>query len=158
MKQVSLHEVTRSNWRATLGLTVRPEQQRFISESVPIAAIALAKAYIRPAGLIWTPYAFVSDDAMVGFVELAHEVDSVDNYWLFHFFIDQRFQGQGYGKQALGVFVEFVRQHHPRAHALQLTVHPENAAAQQLYRQTGFAPTGAMRDGEPVYRLALSAA
>jgi len=56
--ELTMQEVTRENWRATLGLAVFPEQQRFIADSVPIAAIVLAKAYIRPEGLVWIPYAF----------------------------------------------------------------------------------------------------
>jgi diamine N-acetyltransferase len=43
---LTLREVTEENWRATLDLAVHPEQQRFITDYVPLAAIALAKAYI----------------------------------------------------------------------------------------------------------------
>src|SRR5438552_14022142 len=66
MKGLSLQEVTRENWRDTLSLNVFPEQQRFIADYVPIAAIALAKAYIRPGGLVWVPYAFYANAEMVG--------------------------------------------------------------------------------------------
>jgi len=155
MNELSLREVTRENWRATLGLAVFPEQQRFIADSAPIAAIALAKAYIRPAGLIWVPYAFYADTEVVGFTELAYEPESVDNYWIFHFFIDRHSQGQGYGKEALRLFLQFIRDHHPQCQALQLTVHPENAHAQHLYIGVGFQPTGATLSDEPVYRLSF---
>ncbi|HEX8728743.1 MAG TPA: GNAT family N-acetyltransferase, partial [Ktedonobacterales bacterium] len=108
MERVSIAEVTRANWRATLALGVAPEQQQFIADYAPIAALGLAKAYIRPIGLIWTPYAFyahdeaaVAEGALVGFTMLAYTPKSVDDYWLFHFFIDQRFQGRGYGALAL---------------------------------------------------------
>lgn len=151
-----MREVTRENWRATLGLAVLPEQQRFVADYVPIAAIALAKAYIRPAGLVWVPYAFYADQEMIGFAELAYEPDSVDNYWMLHFFIDRNYQGEGYGKGALRLFLQFVKDHHPRCQALQLTVHPENVPAQRLYSSVGFQPTGDLSGGEPVYRLALS--
>ncbi len=151
--ELILQEVTRENWRAALQLAVHPEQQRFIADVVPIAAIALAKAYIRPGGLLWLPYAFYADDEMVGFTELAYEPGSADNYWIFHFFIDRAYQGQGYGKRALRLFLDFITRQHPNCRAICLTVHPENIAAQRLYAQTGFRPTGDERDGEPVYRL-----
>ena len=61
MNGLSLQEVTRENWRATLGLAVFPEQQRFIADYAPITAVALAKAYVRPGGLVWVPYAFYAD-------------------------------------------------------------------------------------------------
>src|SRR5260370_42492154 len=107
MNELSLREVTQENWHATLGLTVFPEQQRFIADYVPIAAIALAKAYIRPGGLVWVPYAFYEATEMVGFTELAYEPESPDNYWIFHFFIDHHYQGRGYGTLALSLFLKF---------------------------------------------------
>jgi len=155
MNGLSLREVTQENWRATLGLAVFPEQQRFIADYVPIAAIALAKAYIRPGGLIWVPYAFYAATEMVGFTELAYEPGSLDNYWIFHFFIDHRYQGRGYGTQALHLFLQFIRDHYPQCQALHLTVHPENVHAQHLYTRAGFRPTGAAFSGEPIYRLSL---
>src|SRR6185437_12182649 len=106
--RISVAEVTQANWRATLSLGVAPEQQRFIANYAPIAMLALAKAYIRPGGLIWTPYAVFAhdtgamDDApadadgvIVGFTTLAYAPESADEYWLYHFFIDQRYQGRG---------------------------------------------------------------
>jgi diamine N-acetyltransferase len=155
MNGLLLQEVTRENWRATLGLAVFPEQQRFIADSAPIAAIALAKAYIRPGGLIWVPYAFYTDTKMVGFTELAYEPESVDNYWIFHFFIDRHYQGRGYGKEALRLFLQFIQDHHLQCQSLQLTVHPENTLAQRLYIGVGFQPTGAILSDEPVYQLSF---
>src|SRR6476660_8806799 len=46
MPSITLRDITRENWRASLSLTVYPEQQRFVADHTPIAAIALAKAYI----------------------------------------------------------------------------------------------------------------
>ncbi len=157
MAKLLLEEVTRDNWHAALVLGVTPEQQRFVADSAPIAAIALAKAYVRPAGLVWLPYAFSCDGTMVGFAQLAYQPESADDYWMFHFFIDQRFQRQGLGKQALQLFLDRVREQHAHAQALQLTVHPDNAPAQRLYLRAGFEPTGEVRFHEPVYRLALAA-
>lgn len=156
MNALLIREVTEENWRATLGLAVFPEQQRFIADFAPIAAIALAKAYIRPAGLIWVPYAFYVDTQIVGFAELTYEPESVDNYWLFPFFIDRHAQGRGYGKEALHLLLQFIRDHHPHCQALQLTVHPENEPAQRLYISAGFQPTGAILSEEPVYRLSFT--
>jgi len=157
MKVLSLQEVTRENWRATLELTVLPEQQQFISDYVPIASIALAKAYIRPGGLVWVPYVFYNNDEMVGFTELAYEPGSLEDYWIFHFFIDHRFQRQGYGKEVLRILLQFIKDHHPQCQAIHLTVHPENDHAKHLYTSAGFRPTGTELSGEPVYRLALTA-
>lgn len=154
-EEISIREVTGENWRETLTLSVRPEQQRFISDYAPIAAIALAKAYIRPGGTLWTPYAIYAGTTMVGFFALAYKPDANDQYWLFHFFIDQRYQGCGYGKAAMQSLIELVGRAYPRCQTLQLTVHPENMAAQRLYTAAGFRPTGTERWGEPVYQRAM---
>lgn len=158
MSNITIREVTRDNWQEALRLAVHPEQQRFVADYTPIAAIALAKAYIRPGGLTWIPYAFYTDTAMIGFAELAYESGSEENYWLFHFFIDSRYQGQGYGKQALQTLLRFVKEHFIECRAIQLTVHPQNEPAIHLYTAAGFLATGEERWGETVYRLSLLAA
>ncbi len=171
-QHISLAEVTRANWRATLELSVAPAQQRFIADYAPIAALGLAKAYIRPGDLLWTPYAFLAhntsedgaadaqgvadglaDGVMVGFALLAHEPQDAQVCWLFHFFIDQRYQGRGYGGQALQRLLTRMRATQPQCRAAQLTVHPQNERAQRLYVRAGFRPTGDLLDGEPLYRL-----
>ena len=157
---ISLREVTRENWRATLRLAVHPEQRRFVAgDDAPIAAIALAKAYVRAGGVSWAPYVIMVSEGeaeeMVGFVALAYEPESADDYWVFHFFIDRRYQGHGYGAAALERLIELVRREHPRARMLQLVVHPENQPARRLYTRAGFRATGTERWGEPVYQLTL---
>ncbi len=150
---ISLKEITRANWREALTLSVKPEQQRFVADYAPVAAIALAKAYIRPDGLIWVPYAIYTDAIMVGFTMLAYEPDSSDQYWIYHFFIDQRYQGRGYGTEALEVLIMMIKNSFCTCQTIQLTAHPENILAQSFYTRVGFSPTNQMANGEPVYRL-----
>ncbi len=161
MHDVTLQPVTRANWRAAIQLRVLPEQQRFVSEYAPIAAIALAKAYVGAMGWHWIPYAFYQREEMIGFVTLAYEdsyedsSENKDQYWVFHFFIAAQYQGQGYGQAALKRLLEEVKAHHPACQVLRLTVHPENLPAQHLYTKAGFLPTGELLEGEPVYQLRL---
>ncbi len=155
MKDLILRPVTQDNWQEALKLRVHPAQLRFVAEYEPIAAIALAKAYIHLGGATWTPFAVYQDASMVGFFELARWTDAPDQCWIFHFFIDQRYQGRGYGKAALACLIDLVRREHEAPNALLLVVHPENKPAQQLYSAAGFRLTGTVRWGEPVYRLAL---
>jgi diamine N-acetyltransferase len=144
---IELREVTQANWREALRLAVFPDQQRFIAEYAPIVAVAFAKAYLHLDGA-----------TMVGFVALAYQSDTSDQYWIFHFFIDQRYQGRGYGQAALQRFIELVTQEYPTCQLLQLVVHPENERAQRLYAAAGFRPNGAERWGESVYQLTIRSA
>ncbi len=157
VSDVSICVVTQDNWRAALQLGVPPEQLHLVAGMAPIVALALAKAYIRPWNKEWVPYVFSADGAMIGFAELAYEPGSIANYWLFHFFIDQHYQGHGYGKQALLVFLQTIREQHPTCETFQLTVHPENQRAQHLYETVGFRPTGTELGGEPLYHLKMHA-
>jgi diamine N-acetyltransferase len=155
---IELRAVTQANWREALRLAVAPDQQRFVSEYTPIVAVALAKAYLHLDGALWAPYAIYAGATMVGFVALAFQPGTSDQYWIFHFFIDQRYQGCGYGQTALQRFIELVTQEYPTCQLLQLVVHPENERAQRLYTAAGFRATGAERWGEPVYQLAVHSA
>ncbi|HLX58845.1 MAG TPA: GNAT family protein [Ktedonobacteraceae bacterium] len=155
MHEITMREVTRENWQEALDLAVHPEQQHFVADYVPIAAIALAKAYIRPGGLTWLPYAFYADNTMVGFTELAYEPGSKENYWFFHFFIDSHYQEQGYGKQALQLLLQFIKEQFAECRTIQITVHPDNERAIRLYTAAGFQPTGKELWGELVYKLPL---
>src|SRR5258708_20319948 len=129
---ISLAPVTQENWRAALRLAVHPDQQRFVAEYAPVAAVALAKAYLRLGDLTWAPYAFSAGAEMVGFVALAYEPASADDYWVFHFFIDQRYQGRGYARAALERLLAPVKPEHPASQMMQLGVHPENHLAPHL--------------------------
>jgi diamine N-acetyltransferase len=145
--------VDRNNWRDALQLTVRADQQRFVADVVPVAAIVLAKAYIRPGELAWLPYAIFADAEMVGLLALVHPPETPNPCWLYHFFIDRSHQGKGFGKAGLAAFIQLVRSAHPSCEEIHLTVHPKNARAQRLYAQAGFQPTGDILHNEPVYRL-----
>lgn len=155
MSRISFQPITEANWRATLTLAVRPDQHRFVADAVPIAAIVLSKAFIRPGGKIWQPYAIYADGALIGILALAFTHGSHNDYWIYHFFIDQRYQGRGYGGRSLQAFLQLVGEQHPACRALQLTVHPENHLAQRLYVHAGFAPSGVELAGEPIYRYQM---
>lgn len=158
MPEVTVQPVTRTNWRLALTLTVHPDQQRFVAGTSPPAAVALAKAYIQPQGLPTRPYAIYADDVMVGYFNLVIDLDIRDTCWLYHFFIDHRYQGYGYGRMALDVIRALLRDEFPHCGSISLTVHPENVVAQRLYTRAGFRPTGQVdeiADGEPIYRLDL---
>ncbi len=151
MANLQIHEVTRENWRAALRLAVHPDQQRFVADHAPIAALGLAKAYVRPGGLIWIPYAIYSDDEMIGFTMLAHAAQNPEAVWIYHFFIDHRYQGKGYGRSALSKLILLISERHPTCKQIRLSVHPDNHRAQRLYTGLGFQSTGQEQDGEPVY-------
>ncbi len=155
MTVITLRELTRENWREALELGVSPDQQRFVAEYSPVALVGLAKAYVRPLGLEWLPYAIYAGYEMIGFLELALDPGTTDQYWLYHFFIDHRYQRQGYGKQALSAFIELVERTYPECRYIYLTVQADNIPAQRLYASAGFVRTREEAFGEPLFRLQI---
>jgi len=153
MTLVTLREITRENWREALQLSVHPDQQRFVADYAPIVLVALAKAYVSQFGLTWLPFGIYAEHEMVGFLELALDPGSTDQYWMYHFFIDQRYQGKGYGKKALAAFIEHVERTYPECRYINLTVHPDNHTAQHVYTAAGFVRTTEEAFGEPLFRL-----
>ncbi|MEH7883966.1 GNAT family N-acetyltransferase [Bacillus sp. JJ1609] len=153
MSNIELLKINSKNWREALALSVHPEQQKFVASVTPPLAIALAKAYIRPDGKVVEPYGIFDEMQMVGFFNLHYIPESVEDYWVFHFFIDKRYQKSGVGSEAFNELVKYIKFSHPSCHRLRLTVHPENDAGKLFYTKLGFTNDNILTYGEPTYSL-----
>jgi diamine N-acetyltransferase len=155
MSDISIKLISSDNWREALELSVHDEQQKFVASINPPVAIALAKAYIRPGGKMVEPYGIYNQNKMVGFFNLHYTPDSKDDYWLFHFFIDKRFQRNGLGSKALNELIRNIRYNHPACNRLYLTVHPENEAGKLFYLKFGFSEENKMTFDEPTFSIMI---
>lgn len=145
---LTLTAIDRHNWRAALAVHVTAEQLPFVAGHQPVALLILAKAYVRAGGLDWEPMAVTASAAVIAVVALSHS----DAYTeVVHLAVDADWQGQGVGSETVGLLLAHVAATRLRTQELRLTVHPDNERAQRLYRSRGFSPTGAVRDGEPVW-------
>ncbi len=120
---------------------VHPEQQRFVADSAPIAAIMLAKAYVGAGGLRWRPYALYIEGRMVGLLALATGPEEADRVWLRHFFIDHTERGSGYGPLALQRLIALVTRRYPRCQMLC------SRCFQRMWVPRGLHPPGVPTDG-----------
>jgi len=155
---ISLRPVDASNYRECIELTVAPEQQGFVASNLQ----SLAEAYVwREAA---EPFAVYSDDELVGFALLFPFAGDVDDdsipdpgtergMVLVRLMVDARFQGRGYGRDAVEAIVENVRDR--GLGTIRLSVVSENEQALEFYRRNGFAETGAIHGGEIVLERAL---
>jgi len=150
-----LAPIDQHNWRAAVAVQVSPEQVQLVAGHQPVALVILAKAYVRPYDLDWEPLALTTAASVVGVVALAHARAHTE---LFHLAIDLSQQGRGVGSAAVELLVAHVAETRPSSQEVRLTVHPENARAQRLYRSRGFLPNGQVRDGEPMWSLDLKRA
>lgn len=145
--KVTLRPVTRDNLNAVLDLTVMDDQLPFVAQNI----LSLAQAAVTPA---LRPRAVYAEDTPVGFVMYGFDEEEYA-FCIDRLMIDRRHQGKGYGREALRLAVEEIRDELPARRLVYLSVLPENAAAQALYERFGFLPDGRVADGEIVYRLDL---
>ena len=144
---IVLRAIDGYNFRRITELSVTEEQKGFVASNV----YSLAQAYAMPE---CRPLAVYEGMEPVGFVMYALDADDQE-YWIYRFMIDRRFQRRGYGRQALRLLIERIRAEAPDRRALYISCEPENAAALALYTSFGFVPDGRVVDGETVLRLAI---
>jgi diamine N-acetyltransferase len=149
---VTLREITPDNEAAVLGLAVEPEQE----QTIPSVSESLDEAASSPDAHSWYRAIYAGDQA-VGFVMLSFDVppgraEYPGRYFLWRLLIDARHQGRGYGRAAVALVIDIVRQS-PGGTELFTSTGPGGPSG--FYRALGFEPTGEWFDGEEVFRLPL---
>ena len=143
-----LVEIDRYNYLSVLDLSVSPEQKDFVATN----QYSLAQAYAQPECV---PFALYAENRPVGFAMYSLDEDD-HQFWIYRLMIDQRYQGVGYGREAMGLLIDRIRglsdEEHNRVY---ISFEPENAVAKALYESLGFLPDGRVLYGEVVYYLAL---
>ena len=110
---------------------------------------SLAQAHFEEAAWFRGIYA---DEAPVGFVLLHDEslrTESREHGYLFllRLMIDQRFQGMGFGWNAMQTLIAHARTR-PEAKRLHTSWRQDEGTAEGFYLRLGFTPTGVDHDGE----------
>lgn len=126
---VHLVDITPDNWR--LKLQVSEAQKTYVSGS----AVLLARAY---AYREWRSRAFVvcDDETPVG-MGLYYDCLERNAYDFSQFFIDERYQGKGYGKAAAKAVLEAMKQDGKYDKTVLCYIEGDEAA-RRLYENIGF--------------------
>jgi len=149
-----LEKVNGKNVWELLELRVSDAQMDFVAENRD----SVVEAYVAVTGNGHAfPFGIYDGDTPVGFLMIGFDKDdywddapeiAVGNYNLWRLMIDERYQGRGYGKQAVALALEFIKTFPcGGAKCCWLSYEPENGAARRLYGSFGFTETGEM-DGE----------
>lgn len=145
---VELRKIDSENLWDAVKLTVEEAQKPFVAANADSLLTAYASAL---AGRTAVPYGVYDGDTMVGFVMLAFgwlgggddPPIAADSYCFWRFMIDKRYQGRGYGRQALRASLDYMRTRPwGPAEYCWLTYVAGNEAAAALYRSEGFRETG----------------
>ena len=142
---IRLEKISGSNFRDILELHVNDSQESFVAPN----DISLAEAYIALANHGHAfPFGIYDDGTPVGFCMVGYGADddwedapavAAGNYNLWRFMIDRRYQGQGYGRQAFQMALDFVKTFpNGPAELCWLSYEPENEVAKKLYASFGF--------------------
>lgn len=157
---IELRRITEENFEKCISLSLKEEQSKYIASN----AYSLSQAYaIQNDGINFPmPYAVYKNNEMIGFIMAEYQPidssdpdDDEDIYYLSRLMIDKRYQGNGYGKEAMNKMVELVKTYpFGKAEAFILCVSKENETAYALYKSIGFTDTGNIDDdGDQICRL-----
>ncbi|MCM1988920.1 GNAT family N-acetyltransferase [Oceanirhabdus seepicola] len=137
---VWLEKVTADNYRECLKLKVAEDQEHFVTSN----DISLARAVASYDKV--TPFAIYNDDIMVGFIMLRFN-EGYNNYLIWQLMIDERYQSKGYGKQAMKLAIEWMK-NEDRCYEIVLTCKDGNHLAEKMYTKLGFEKMSEVVDGE----------
>lgn len=130
---ISLKPVTKDNFDAAMKISVSAKQKLIISD----VAISLAECYVYPD--ILKPFLVLNNDIPVGFI-LFHIEKEAEIYSFARVMIDQHHQGQGFGRQALELGINYLKD--MGAKLIELSHLKENPHPVKLYKSLGFKYTG----------------
>ncbi len=137
---IRLESVDQGNWR--LGLKVSERQRRFVADDMRLLARAYAYRECRSRA-----YIIYNDCVPVG-MALYYDCDELDAYDFSQLFIDERYQGKGFGSEAARQVLE-IMESDGKYNKVVLCYIEGNEEAGKMYEKLGFHPTGE-RDGDEI--------
>ncbi|WP_409305639.1 GNAT family N-acetyltransferase [Peribacillus sp. SCS-155] len=141
---ITLREITKDNWEDCIMLQVADSQKEFVAPNI----YSLAESKFETS---FVPLSVYSGEEMVGFLMYGQDPED-GNYWLVRLMIDKNNQGRGYGKKAVALLIEALRQ---QTDQIIVGYKPDNLSAQKLYAAAGFRETGEIMHGEKIAILRL---
>lgn len=139
---ITLRPITEDNFIDAFNLKLKDGQERFVSH--PIRSLAQAYVYRDQC----QPFGIYSGEMMVGYVMVIYDRD-VPEYDIWHMMIDGSQQGNGFGKAALELVLNYIKgKPFGDSGRVALTCNKDNSAALNLYKSFGFELTGGEDDDE----------
>ncbi len=164
---IEIKAVNHDNWMECIELEVNDAQRQFVNPNI----FSLAEAYAHSDANAkdaeeyyrCIPFAIYSENNMVGFAMITYEkecdFDDKPTYEIYRIMIDKRYQGNGYGRQAIELLINYIKTF-PYGQVDVITVewHPDNVVSEKIFLGYGFSKVGNEEDGAVVARLAINRA
>ena len=126
---IQLKEIDRSNYQECIDLKVNSDQQNYVAPNI----VSLVEAAYEPD---LYPLGIYDDEKFIGFI--LFDFDKEINGWsMSRFMIGNEYQGKGYGKESLKVFLAFFKAKFGNV-TLYTSAELENEIAIHLYEAFGF--------------------
>lgn len=154
-EQIHLEIVSWENYGKILKLRVKKEQENFVASN----KTSLIHAFLSfSEGIPVYAYGIFKGKTAVGFIQLCYDNDwtgyehekwlsseeyrqyeGKPYYYIWRFMIDKKYQGNGYGREAFRLALEFIKTLPAgKAEYVCLSYEPENEVAKKLYYSFGF--------------------
>ena len=143
---IHLEEITPDNWREELK--VSKEQERYVSDAMKI--LARAYAFRNQRSYACSIY---EEGEPIG-MALYYDCDELQAYDFSQLFIDERYQGRGFGKEAAKLILDRMKKDGKYSEVV-LCYIEGNKAAKEMYEKLGFYHTGEADEDEIVMRKKL---
>ena len=133
--EVSLREVTKSNWLDVIHLEISKEQEDYVAlNAESIAESHFYEHYVNRA--------IYRGEEVVGFIQYYQELDEglPDEYYIAQFMVDLKLQGQGIGTKATELVIEEISKI-PECKIISILYMPGHHAMRDFYSRFGFAVT-----------------
>ena len=143
---IHLEEITPDNWREELK--VSKEQERYVSDAMKILARAYAFRNQRSYACI-----IYEEGEPIG-MAMYYDCDELQAYDFSQLFIDERYQGRGFGKEAAKLILDRMKRDGKYSEVV-LCYIEGNKAAKEMYEKLGFYHTGEADEDEIVMRKKL---
>ena len=151
MSNIRLEKINDDNFYAITKLRIKKEQKGFVADNT----YSLVHAYLevinnRPV----FPFGIFDGDKPVGFIMISYNAMSDreipreyekhvrNTYFIWRFMIDRKYQGRGYGREAMKLALDFIRTFPcGESEYCWLSYDIKNEGARSLYRSFGFVET-----------------
>lgn len=148
---MKLVEINKDNWLKTVLLTTNKDGKGTVVEQfVASNALSIAQSVYETG---WTVKGIEAEDKLIGFAMYGFDEDTA-NYWICRFMIDHKSQGNGYGRKAVELVLDELKQL-DGCNSIYLSTEPDNEKAIKLYESLGFQKTGNINEGEAEFVLNL---
>ena len=140
---IKLTDLSEENWLETAALSVKYTQSNYVAPAIGI----LARGYVyRDCNA--RIHVIENDGTIVGASLVREFTDEPLGYDLQQFMIDQRYQGKGYGTEALKLILDELRREGHYDH-VEVCVKKTDVAAIHLYKKSGFVDSGYVDEDAP---------